>query len=50
MTLQKPYILNKLDTINTQLADIMTLNDHSVAYVYNADGSVQSTTEKDANR
>ena len=32
----------------SQLADIATLNNHTVTYVYNSDGSVQSTTEKDS--
>lgn len=30
------------------LSDIVTINNHTVTYVYNADGTVQSTTEKDA--
>jgi hypothetical protein len=33
--------------VMTALADIMTVNNHTITYTYNPDGSVQSTTEKD---
>lgn len=32
----------------SSLADIATVNNHTVTYTYNPDGSVQSTTEKDS--
>jgi hypothetical protein len=35
------------DSNTSALADIVTVNNHSVTYTYNPDGSVQSTTEKD---
>lgn len=32
-----------------QLADIVTLNNHTISYTYYSDGNVQTVTEKDAN-
>jgi antitoxin component YwqK of YwqJK toxin-antitoxin module len=35
-------------SINAQLADIVTLNDHTFSYTYYSDGNVQTVTEKDS--
>lgn len=35
--------------VDDTASDIATINNHTVTYVYNADGTVQSTTEIDAN-
>jgi antitoxin component YwqK of YwqJK toxin-antitoxin module len=36
------------DELATQLADIVTLNDHTITYSYYPDGNVQTATEKDS--
>lgn len=41
--------VERMDSHDIGLVDIVTVNSHTVTYAYNADGSVQSTTEKDAN-
>jgi hypothetical protein len=43
-----PSLRGRLDALDASLADIVTLNDHTITYSYYADGSVQTVTEKDS--
>jgi hypothetical protein len=41
--------LSRISAVESDLADIATLNNHSITYTYYPDGNVQTVTEKDVN-